>query len=92
MKGTCSSDDYCHMLSYFVQYQSITDKSDERVPFNAYACCQEIGIDFGNRLKTLNRLLDLMPHDHEEDSSFSDWILKLSFWNQYQFLGNMLIL
>ena len=28
MKGTRSSDDYRHMLSYFVQYQSITDKSD----------------------------------------------------------------
>ena len=28
LKGTCISDDYFCMLSYFVQYQSITDKSD----------------------------------------------------------------
>ena len=28
LKGTHTSDDYCHMLSYFVQYQLITDKSD----------------------------------------------------------------
>ena len=28
LKGTCTSGDYCHMLSYFVQYQSITDTSD----------------------------------------------------------------
>jgi hypothetical protein len=28
LKGTCTSDDYCHMLSYFVQHQSITDRSD----------------------------------------------------------------
>ena len=47
LKGTCSSDDYCHMLSYFVQYQSITDKSDNTSI--AYACCQEIGIDFKRR-------------------------------------------
>ena len=28
LKGTCTSDDNCHMLSYFVQHQSITDRTD----------------------------------------------------------------
>ena len=32
--------------------------------------------DFGNCLKTLNHLLHLLPHDHEEDSNFSELDLK----------------
>jgi hypothetical protein len=32
--------------------------------------------DFENCLKTLNCLLYLMPHNHEEDSSFSESDLK----------------
>ena len=32
--------------------------------------------DFGSHLKTLNCLLHLMPHDHDEDSSFSESDLK----------------
>ena len=35
--------------------------------------------DFGNCLKTLNNLSHLMPHDYEEDSSFSELDLKAFF-------------
>ena len=32
--------------------------------------------DFGNRLKTLNCFLTLMPHDIENDAEFTDTDLK----------------
>ena len=32
--------------------------------------------DFGNRLKTLNHFLTLMPHDDEKDAAFTDTDLK----------------
>ena len=43
LKGTHTSDDYCHMLSYFVQYQLITDKSD------ATSIASTMGITGGGR-------------------------------------------
>ena len=51
--------------------------------------------DFGNRLKTLNRFLTLMPHDDDKDSAFTDTDLKalllksmpLSWQNAYLLKG-----
>ena len=49
--------------------EGVDDKYDEK-PYTMKVK------DFGNRLKTLDRLLHLMPHDHDEDSSFSESDLK----------------
>ena len=51
--------------------------------------------DFGNRLKTLNQFLTLMPHDDDKDSAFTDTDLKalllksmpLSWQNAYLLKG-----
>jgi hypothetical protein len=51
--------------------------------------------DFGNRLKTLNRFLTLMPHDDDKDAAFTDTDLKalllklmpLSWQNAYLLKG-----